>query len=158
MWECQCWKLWAEVRPSLEILCFDKKSDCERENERDRKKNCCLLSCCCCLKMENYCIQLVPQICPQLCSEKHRHTCRDTHTHTHKPPLAVFRSQEVVWVRATWWRYHLSELLRCAALWASIWVCTCNGLFSFIWHMAVLSLPQRPRCCSKFMQPCLCTV
>lgn len=33
---CQCWKLRVEVRPSPEILCGDKKRDCEKTEKKER--------------------------------------------------------------------------------------------------------------------------
>lgn len=93
-------------RPSLEILCSDKKTDCEREKE---KEVFAFLLSCCCLKMENYCIRC-PKSGPNF-ALKHIPTHIDTHTH--KPPVTAPRPLHrkwFDWVRSTWWRYCLVPL------------------------------------------------
>lgn len=106
MWACvNAGNFRAEVRPSLEILCSDKKTDCERE--RERKRRVCF-SAFLLLPKNGKLLHTVPQICPRLCSKTH------THTHTHKPPLTAPRPLHrkwFDWVRSTWWRYHLAPCL-----------------------------------------------
>lgn len=53
-----------------------------------------------------------------------------------KPPLTAsqpLHRKWFVWLRSPWWRYHLLSvlLLQHVVLRASIWVCTCDGLFSW---------------------------